>query len=209
MLKTMLPSIAVIVCYALAVNLRIELQVGAVDLGAAFAPALMAVARGTGPRDLVVIIAGLLAGAAVGLLRGRSLRGMLADVPTVATASLVFLGVEVLISEFGVRLAHRLDAVVAGSVAVLAYSLVSDRARHLRSRVHREDRIVWLLLQTVLVSAFGLMILGYDQLGWPSIVIVCIVLAVTKTEFDRYALARRTLVQTVAALSLLQEASLP
>src|SRR5205823_10747550 len=85
----------------------------------------------------------------------------------------------------------------------------SGREANSASRIPGSDRRVWLLLQAVLVSAFGLMILVYRQIGWPAVAAMLVLLALTKGEFDRYSQARRTLTQTMSALAELEAVSLP
>jgi len=70
------------------------------------------------------------------------------------------------------------------------------------------DRKVWIVLQAVACIGRGLMTLVYQQIGWPAMVAMLLLLAPTKREFERYGLARRTLDQTIQALESLRTASL-
>jgi hypothetical protein len=195
------------VVYGLAVAGRIELVVGEVTLGAAFAPALAVIARGSTTRELAGLSAGALLGLVMGLVTRRSSVGW----REVAALIACFGGVtatEAISERLQIRTGSAAAVLVAGALGLVAYSLVADGLRHVRSPVVGDDRRVWLLLQGVLLSAYGLMILGYRQFGWPTVVAMLVVLGLTKREFDRYAMARRTLAQTVEALSALREASL-
>jgi hypothetical protein len=199
-------SVAAVV-YGLAVAARIELVVGEVTLGAAFAPALAVIARGSTTRELAGLGAGVMLGLAVGLLARRPSAGW-REVPALVACFMAVIATEAVSTRVHIRTGSTAAVLVAGALGLIAYSLVADGLRHVHSTVMADDRRVWLLLQGVLLSAYGLMILGYRQFGWPTLVAMLVVLGLPKREFDRYAIARRTLAQTVEALSALREASL-
>lgn len=87
------------------------------------------------------------------------------------------------------------------SLGEVARQKVSNRGR---ARV-RGDAKMWWLLQAVLASASGLTMLVVDRLGWIAFVAMAGVLALTKREFDAYAVSRKAYEQTVGALDRLRE----
>lgn len=75
-----------------------------------------------------------------------------------------------------------------------------------RGREHtRGDAKMWWLLQAVLACASGLTMLVVDRLGWPAFVAMAGVLALTKREFEAFAISRTAYEQTVRALDRLRQ----
>jgi hypothetical protein len=62
---------------------------------------------------------------------------------------------------------------------------------------------MWILLQIVVLSASGLTVMVLDQLSWGAFVAMAAVLAITKKEFESFALSRRAFRQTTLALARL------
>jgi hypothetical protein len=90
----------------------------------------------------------------------------------------------------------------------LAYSVVEVGRQKLSFRGHAHitaDLRMWWLLQAVLVCASGLTVLVVERLGWPAFAAMAAVLALTKREFEGFALSRVALDQTVRALARLSE----
>ncbi len=201
--------VVAVVCYLIALNLRIELQVGDVSLAPAFAPVFLVV----GVDSLVITLMAVAAAGIVGVLllgwRERTAGAGLRRLAALAASTLAVFGVRAAVETLLPASSMSLQFVLAGAVGVLIFALVSDRVRHLRAVRSTEDGRVWLVLVGVLISAYGLMALAYNETGWPALVAVFGVLALTKREFDRYAAARRTLDQTVASLAGLARVSLP
>ena len=198
-----------VLCFAVAMALHIGLEVGDVSLGAAFAPVLVVVARSSGANTVAIALAAGGIGAAVAGAHSRSW-SVLPELPALAASVVVMWCAERLARQWDLPQTGRPVLLFGGGLAVIVYSLLADGAKHVRGRaVPSADRRVWVLLQAVLVSAYGLMALVYHQIGWPAVGAMLVLLAITKREFDRYAKARRTLAQTVAALSSLETVSLP
>jgi len=211
MWRESVPVIVAGICYAVSVGLHIQLEPGEVTLGAAFAPLLVFLGpHAFLPEVGVATLAGAL-GALSATVRRRSIHEVAFDLPALALCLLSLHAVAGCLSLFGVSTVGPFTMVIAGSVGVIVYSVVADAGQRLvgwRPSVSWKDRRVWFLLQAVLVSAFGLMILVYQQIGWPAVAAMLILLGLTKREFDRYAMARHTLTQTIEALYELEQASL-
>jgi hypothetical protein len=112
----------------------------------------------------------------------------------------------------GLALVTREDEVSTGVLAACAllpllYSL-GEVARQRVSRpghAHiRGDAKMWWLLQAVLACASGLTVLVVDRLGWPAFVAMAGVLALTKREFEAFAISRAAYEETVRALDRLR-----
>jgi len=197
-----------VLSYVIAVSLRIDLEVGDLALGAAFAPALVVLSKMSTTWEVSAFAVACVLGGVLGGLRRRGQNVALRDALALSACTAVTHGADVAVRAAHLGTSDPMLALIAGTGGVLVYSLVADRRRHLKIGVDPEDRRVWLWLQAVLVSAYGLMILGYAQIGWPALLAMLVVLGPTKSEFDRYAMARRVLRQTIGALGELERASL-
>jgi hypothetical protein len=83
--------------------------------------------------------------------------------------------------------------------AVRQHAVRSDRAN-----VRRSDQRTYWLLNAVLLCACGLTILGVQEMDWPAFVAMAVVLALTKREFEAFALSRDAYAQTVTAIDQLK-----
>jgi hypothetical protein len=68
----------------------------------------------------------------------------------------------------------------------------------------RADRRTFWLLNAVVLCACGLTVLGVQEMDWPAFVAMAAVLALTKREFEAFALSRDAYAQTVSALEELK-----
>lgn len=212
MLRDFAPLIVATICYPIALGLRVDLDVGDVTLGAAFAPLIGFVAQHSIVSEYKVALFAASLGVLLAVVRHRPPFAVLRDLSALGVSLLVVDVIGRGLTSLGLRGSPSVAVVLVGGAAVVAYSLVADGLKHLvgrESSIAREDRRVWFLLQAVLVSAFGLMVLVYKQIGWPAMAAMLALLALTKGEFARYSQARRTLTQTMRALAELEAASLP
>ncbi len=102
----------------------------------------------------------------------------------------------------------RMPPVVLALGLTLAYSLLEVLRQKVSYRGHAHinaDLGMWWLLQAVLVCASGLTALVVERLGWPAFVAMAAVFAITKSEFEGFALSRTALDQTVRALDRLSQ----
>lgn len=99
----------------------------------------------------------------------------------------------------------------AGMAGTLVYSLAEVGRQKVSHRGHARigaDSGMWWLLQGVLLCASGLTLLVLDRMGWASVAVTGGVLALTKREFEGFAMSRVALEQTVRALAQLSDRAL-
>lgn len=127
----------------------------------------------------------------------------------IASHTILFLGIAAVIYSVVAR-------EVVGSTVVLVlcvlltvvYSVVEVGRQKLSHRGHaeiREDWKMWSLLQGVLLCACGLTVMVVQRMGWPAFVVMAVVLALTKREFDAFGRSRVAYDQTLRALDRLTE----
>jgi hypothetical protein len=95
----------------------------------------------------------------------------------------------------------RWPAFITAIIGAMGYAIV-DGARR-RTWSQPGDEATALLLLGVFLCSAGLTVLIADRMGWPAFAAMAAVLALTKREFDSFALSRVALKQTVVALESL------
>jgi hypothetical protein len=188
-------------CYGLATGYGIRFDAGhSVSTAAALAPAVVWVGLNlpatTNPGLLGV-------GPAVALLVLIALRRRIHEVLSHVMLFGITLGI------FGVMNYAGLDEPLVGGLLAGGIYLVGDAVRqHLvssgRASVRRSDQRTYWLLHAVLLCACGLTVLGVQEMDWPAFAAMAVVLALTKREFEAFALSRDAYDQTVSAIDQLK-----
>jgi drug/metabolite transporter (DMT)-like permease len=160
----------------------------------------MALALPASSRSLIVV-APLLAGLVATLLR-RSVREAWRHCLLFGVSGLM---IALFGRPYGVSMRSLFVCVGASVLYAMGWVFLSRASFSLRSG--GTDQGVYFLLLAVLVCACGLTVLASDRMGWPAFIAMAGVLALTKREFESFALSRTAYEQTVRALQDIAEAT--
>jgi hypothetical protein len=147
----------------------------------------------------LLLAIGPLVAVVVHLVRRRSYWEVTSHTGLFLVSVLVFLGFR------RVGLEDLLVPALISGVAYLIGEFTRQRAPRARRRHFADGDVrTWLMLQAVLVCACGLTMLGLRQMDWPAFVAMAAVLALTKHEFEAFALSRTAYEQTLSAVEELK-----
>ncbi len=204
-----LAGFVAVACYGALLSFRVNVgHKRSVPMSASFAPVVAVMGRGSLRATIVLAVLGAAVGVAVQLL----LRHRWASAAFDLGAFLMSFVITRIVFFGAVRLgvAESVALLLAGSFGVGSFAVVEVGFAALSrlAPLTRDERRVCMVLYALLGSAFGLTILVYREINWIAFVAVLLPLALTKREFDRYALARSTLEETVEVLGQLEARSL-